>query len=207
MRGTTSWPQRLWAAVLAPGCVGFSEGCVTPLVRQHQRAAAQMSLLCCGDRNCPGPAAAGLSWAGIAALWLQNLLCSPKEHSCQAHLHGENSSCCLTRRKGAAWSAPGVSLATSAVRMLKLHLGFLKTCDWQGGRDGLVLFTLIQVSQRSCPGTSGSSSSCRSTVGMFTAPGRIPQMNIDIKVLPLLMSIDVLFSVLTVLGDGEAFTG
>lgn len=44
-------------------------------------------------------------------------------------------------------------------------------------------------------------------MGMFTAPGRIPQMSIDIKVLPLLMSIDVLFSVLTVLGDGEAFAG
>lgn len=49
-------------------------------------------------------------------------------------------------------------------------------------------------------------------MGTFTAPERIPsafvpQMNIDIKVLPLLMSIDVLFSVFTVLGDREVFTG
>jgi len=35
----------------------------------------------------------------------------------------------------------------------------------------------------------------------------VPQMNIDIKVLPLLMSIDVLFSVFTVLGDRKVFTG
>lgn len=62
------------------------------------------------------------------------------------------------------------------------------------------------------PATSGDRPSWASTMGIFTTPGRyrrafVLQMNIDIKVLPLLMSIDVLFSLFTVPGDSKVYTG
>lgn len=208
------------AHVLTPSCVAFTKGYLTPRVSSTEQ---QLTHGWHAAGLCPSAETAGvlgpcscrgeLGWVcrPLASLH-PRVFCS--KHSCDAHLGGGKSSLPAASHgeKERCEKSQVSSLTASPVMILRQYLDFRKRCDWGGGRNGLALFTRIQVSHQGCPATSGNSPSCRSTMGTFTAPERIPsafvpQMNIDIKVLPLLMSIDVLFSVFKVLGDREVFTG
>lgn len=118
------------------------------------------------------------------------------------------SSCHLTWRKGAPWKEPSEQPYCLCWGDAQATFGFSKKMWLARRKEGVgsicanPCFPAPQAAVLPVPAQWGYSQPRGGRHCTF-----VPRMNPDIKVLPLLMSTDVLFSVFTVLGDREIFTG
>lgn len=168
------------------------------------------------DGFVPGPARAwwacvgGSTMGGIPPPLVSVYRCSSPESAAVAHLQQWQalSFCCLTWRKGAPWKEPSDQPYCFCCGDAQATFGFSKKMWLVRRKEGVgsiyanPCFPAPQAAVLPAPAQWGYSQPQGGHHCTF-----VPQMNLDIKVLPLLMSTDVLFTVFTVLGDREIFTG
>lgn len=152
----------------------------------------------------------GAPWVGSPPPLVSVYRCSSPESAAVAHLQQWQalSFCCLTWRKGAPWKEPSDQPYCFCCGDAQATFGFSKKMWLVRRKEGVgsiyanPCFPAPQAAVLPAPAQWGYSQPQGGHHCTF-----VPQMNLDIKVLPLLMSTDVLFTVFTVLGDREIFTG
>lgn len=152
----------------------------------------------------------GAPWVGSPPPWFLYIGDSSPESAAVAHLQQWQalSFCCLTWRKGAPWKEPSDQPYCFCCGDAQATFGFSKKVWLVRRKEGVgsiyanPCFPAPQAAVLPAPAQWGYSQPQGGHHCTF-----VPQMNLDIKVLPLLMSTDVLFTVFTVLGDREIFTG
>lgn len=152
----------------------------------------------------------GAPWVGSPPPWFLYIGDSSPESAAVAHLQQWQalSFCCLTWRKGAPWKEPSDQPYCFCCGDAQATFGFSKKMWLVRRKEGVgsiyanPCFPAPQAAVLPAPAQWGYSQPQGGHHCTF-----VPQMNLDIKVLPLLMSTDVLFTVFTVLGDREIFTG
>lgn len=156
------------------------------------------------------PVWVGAPWVGSPPPWFLYIGDSSPESAAVAHLQQWQalSFCCLTWRKGAPWKEPSDQPYCFCCGDAQATFGFSKKMWLVRRKEGVgsiyanPCFPAPQAAVLPAPAQWGYSQPQGGHHCTF-----VPQMNLDIKVLPLLMSTDVLFTVFTVLGDREIFTG
>lgn len=152
----------------------------------------------------------GAPWVGSPPPWFLYIGDSSPESAAVAHLQQWQalSFCCLTWRKGAPWKEPSDQPYCFCCGDAQATFEFSKKMWLVRRKEGVgsiyanPCFPAPQAAVLPAPAQWGYSQPQGGHHCTF-----VPQMNLDIKVLPLLMSTDVLFTVFTVLGDREIFTG